>query len=279
MKKIVLILIEIMLSAFSVQASIIASGDNCGTNCYWSIEDGVLLVKGTGKNGSGSISDAEGRNAPWYNWGYSVTKIIIDEGITAIGKNAFFCFTLNGKVIIPDSVESIGDNAFTGIGTPTILCPASKATLCTEATTRSYLSVSSDGIKQNFVGEFQYYQKEDGVYISTDQNGIPLQNLEGNNIYYTSANDMISKENICQFDLDGCKAEVLKNNGICLDVMTDCKAFVDAAKNHKLLKIGSKTYQSLNDLIKGNYDRRRIYTLEEANFVAGEKNRVSIKYR
>ena len=46
-----------------------------------------------------------------------------------------------------------------------------------------------------------------------------------------------------------------------------------------LLKVGSKTYQNINALLRGDYDRRRIYTIEEANFVAGDKNRVSIKYR
>ena len=72
---------------------------------------------------------------------------------------------------------------------------------------------------------------------------------------------------------------VLQNKGLCSDLTGDCKAFVDTAKAGQMLKIGSKTYQSINDLLKGNYDKRRIYTIEEANFVAGKVNRVSIKYR
>jgi len=38
-------------------------------------------------------------------------------------------------------------------------------------------------------------------------------------------------------------------------------------------------YQSINDLLKGNYDVRRIYTIDEANRVAGKVNSVKIRYR
>ena len=75
------------------------------------------------------------------------------------------------------------------------------------------------------------------------------------------------------------QAEVLQNKGLCQDKNSDCAALVAAADNHQLLKVGSKTYQSLDALLKGDYDRRRIYTVEEANFVAGDRNTVTIRYR
>ena len=45
------------------------------------------------------------------------------------------------------------------------------------------------------------------------------------------------------------------------------------------IKAGGKTYASLDDLASGNHIVKRIYTIDEANAVAGKKNRVSIKYR
>ena len=43
--------------------------------------------------------------------------------------------------------------------------------------------------------------------------------------------------------------------------------------------MNGKFYTSLSDWAKDNYIKKRIYTIDEANAVAGEKNRVSIKYR
>ncbi len=50
-------------------------------------------------------------------------------------------------------------------------------------------------------------------------------------------------------------------------------------ENGKIKLENGKTYASFEDLQKGNYIKHRIYTIEEANAVAGEKNRVSITYR
>ena len=118
-----------------------------------------------------------------------------------------------------------------------------------------------------------FFSKEDGVYQLTDKNGSPIADS-----YYISATDMVSGvDKTCGTDLNVCKAKVLENKGICDS--TACMALVEAANNGQFLKVASKTYQSLNALLKGDYDKRRIYTIEEANFVAGDKNRVSIKYR
>ncbi len=83
---------------------------------------------------------------------------------------------------------------------------------------------------------------------------------------------MINDTNTCGTDLDVCKAMVLKNKGLCKNLSYDCKDFVDSANDGKILKVGLKTYQSLDDLLKGNYDVHRIYTIEEANQVAGRIN-------
>ncbi len=44
---------------------------------------------------------------------YSITTLVIEEGVTSIGAYAFFgCRNLSGVLIIPESVTSIGSNAF-----------------------------------------------------------------------------------------------------------------------------------------------------------------------
>ena len=43
--------------------------------------------------------------------------------------------------------------------------------------------------------------------------------------------------------------------------------------------VNGKWYDSLSDMNKGRYNVIRIYTIDEANKVAGPINRVSIKYK
>ena len=45
------------------------------------------------------------------------------------------------------------------------------------------------------------------------------------------------------------------------------------------IKADAKTYASLDDLASGNHIVKRIYTIDEANEVAGKVNSVKIRYR
>ena len=97
--------VGLLIIFFSVD--IIASRSKsgvCGDNVIWSLIDGTLRF-----HGSGPMPDYGGYR-PWHE--KSVKRVIIDEGITNIGKRTFKdCYNLQ-KVSIPSSVESIGDSAF-----------------------------------------------------------------------------------------------------------------------------------------------------------------------
>lgn len=67
----------------------------------------VLTAEGTGK-----IPDyASAKNAPWYGKSGRVTDIVVKEGITAIGRNAFADCKVKA-VVLPESVTEVGENAF-----------------------------------------------------------------------------------------------------------------------------------------------------------------------
>ncbi|MBR1915926.1 MAG: leucine-rich repeat domain-containing protein [Alphaproteobacteria bacterium] len=173
-----------------------------------------------------------------------VTNIIIPDSVKTIDTSGIK-YSYAETIIIPDSVTSIADNTFL----------SSAATIyCTSA------SPCVGKGSENIVA----YEKQGGVYILED------------GTKFLSAADMASGTNICNKELNECKRNVLEAKGICQG--SSCDTFIQSDGNY-MLKFGGKTYQSINDLLKGNYDRRRIYTIEEANFVAGDKNRVSIKYR
>lgn len=74
----------------------------------WEISpDGVLTI-----HGSGAMPDYEIDNQPWGSERSNITKIVIDEGFTTIGANAFVgCANLTA-VDIPSTVQKINDHAF-----------------------------------------------------------------------------------------------------------------------------------------------------------------------
>ena len=90
--------------------NIYGKGD-CGINVTWELTgDGTLIISGTGRI-SNYIYD---NNAPWYSCLAYIKRVVIQQGVRAIGDHAFcYCENLT-SVAIPDSVTSIGDYAFSG---------------------------------------------------------------------------------------------------------------------------------------------------------------------
>ncbi len=84
-------------------------GGTCGDKITWSLsEDGTLVVEGTGK-----IYDYHsGNKAPWTEYNSMITSIIIGEGITKIGNQAFRDCTAVTNVELPSTLQSIGKIAF-----------------------------------------------------------------------------------------------------------------------------------------------------------------------
>lgn len=87
-----------------------AIGGTCGENLTWALDDeaGTLTISGTG-----AMTNYMPELAPWY-LNEDIKKIVIEDGVTSIGDNAFFwCYNVR-EIVIADSVESIGDNSFVG---------------------------------------------------------------------------------------------------------------------------------------------------------------------
>lgn len=79
----------------------------------WKIENDVLDI--TKANGiSGPMSDYAEGSAPWYAYRGVITGVVIGDGITTIGNNAFAGFNNLNSIQIPSSVTSIGTQAFKG---------------------------------------------------------------------------------------------------------------------------------------------------------------------
>ena len=136
-RKIISLLLSILMIMTSVPLmaveSFAAVPVKSGTTgeCTWTLDsDGVLTISGNGKMKDYSFNERK-------PWGTSITKVVIENGVTSIGNWAFEnCFSLTSitildgvryigncaflcctsltSITIPDSVTSIGDEAFEG---------------------------------------------------------------------------------------------------------------------------------------------------------------------
>lgn len=83
-----------------------ALNGTCGEDAYWSLENGVLTITGTGP-----IDDCM-PESHWETLDSRIHTVIIEPGITAIGECAFFRLENLKSVSIPGTVETIGIFAF-----------------------------------------------------------------------------------------------------------------------------------------------------------------------
>ena len=102
---------------FSAYASV--ETGKCGDNVTYSLdtETGVLTISGTGNMRDYTVKQYNSyifRNTFLDSNDQYVKKLIIDFGVTSIGKYSFYNCTRLESVTIPDSVTSIGDYAFYG---------------------------------------------------------------------------------------------------------------------------------------------------------------------
>ncbi len=105
----VVMVLVFALAGISAVAAAATSG-SCGDNLTWSFNesDGVLTISGTGEMDDYMM----GLLAPWGNYHSSLREIVIEEGVTTIGKNAFSTLQYVSNVSLPESLTAIGAGAF-----------------------------------------------------------------------------------------------------------------------------------------------------------------------
>ncbi|MBE6686090.1 MAG: hypothetical protein E7591_02550 [Ruminococcaceae bacterium] len=105
----VIIMLISCLSASSFVSHAEKSG-KCGENVSWTLSGGTLTISGTGAMEDYGWSGSESQ--PWYSSRSSISRIVIENGITHIGSYMAYSHKYLKTVYIPESVTSIGESAF-----------------------------------------------------------------------------------------------------------------------------------------------------------------------
>ena len=108
-----------------IAADEVASG-TCGPDLTWSLDsEGLLTISGEGEMDDWEYAKAiQMVKTPWDDAVQSITSVTIEDGVTSIGRFAFYnCKNLE-TITISDSITTIGDYAFIGCSNlETILIP------------------------------------------------------------------------------------------------------------------------------------------------------------
>ena len=116
MKKYVLFLFTAWLVPWALAAQTTVASGTCGAdgdNLSWALSsDGTLTI-----NGSGAMADYGSRGTslpPWNSYRDEITRLSLPDGLTYIGKRAFYSCQNLSSLVVPENVTEIGAGAFTG---------------------------------------------------------------------------------------------------------------------------------------------------------------------
>ena len=245
---------------------------------------------------------------------FSLSDVNLPNGLTSIGEDAFGNTGLR-NVIIPDSVEEVGVRAFRGGYTNIETIVVGENTILDENTFlynniyygdlnnfKMYCASGNESCAATLQKTLNVAKNQDLVIQSMQISDLlTTYTKDGNGFYqiddklYATA-DLMTHNAACD-DAANCQAildaasqgkpfevggkyyatlDLFANGAACTD-KKNCEDILSS--NGNPFKVGSKIYNSMADFANGNYVKHRIYTIDEANKVAGDKNRVSIKYR
>ncbi len=149
--------------AFTANEAMMASSGTCGDNLTWTLDDeGTLTISGTG-----SMTDyTSSGDAPWYKYRSLINTVLIETGVTNIGKSAFVNCSGLREITIPASVVSVGEYAFYG---------------CSSLSTVNYGGTAADRLDITNEGGNNFLTSAEWIYNGT----APKTGTCGENLTWT----------------------------------------------------------------------------------------------
>lgn len=123
--KYIILALLLILTILPTTAFALSYGE-CGDGVKWVLNSGTLTI--SGKGAMTNYTDAT--KAPWYDIRDTISRVIIGEGVTTVGRLAFYECTGITAVSLPSTVTDIGSRAFKNCSSLTSLSlPSSLKTI------------------------------------------------------------------------------------------------------------------------------------------------------
>ena len=205
---------------------IIASG-TCGAqgdNLTWTLScDSVLTISGTGAMEGYNSDDS----APWFSFKYTLDmSVVIEEGVTYIGKDAFAYYGVGIKsVTIPSSVISIGNEAFISSATAFFV----------------------DEANPN-------YSSLDGVLFNKDQTTLIYYPVAKRDAQYTIPNTVNTIGHGAFYGCDYLNSIIIPNSVTAIEesAFRYCRALKSVSIPNSVLTIGYNAFEYCDNLVTAN---------------------------
>lgn len=87
-----------------------ASSGSYGAGVQWTLENGTLTISGSGETTEYDEISA----VPWYEMRDSITRVVVEEGITYLGKWSFYGLENVTEISLPSTLKSVGSGVIRG---------------------------------------------------------------------------------------------------------------------------------------------------------------------
>ena len=287
---------------FSLMVSFNANAwEACGTdadgntaNCEYQIDaSGTLTIRGTGDNGNIGYWYSDEQTdcvQPWKN--KDVKNVVIEDSIKDLGSYGFYGITSINPVEIPSSISTIPYRSFWGASLSEVVFPDSVTSIADSAFSWSLIQKINIPESVTTIGAAFRGTPLTDIVIPDSVNSISGDAFS----YCTNLQSITIGENtqlgniFTGADSDTVFTDIANLKIYCTGDTAKCDANL-AAAGYPELKTSKATTKQINGVTyvydkngklvtsSGHRTEKRIYTIEEANEVAGPINRVSIKYR
>ena len=243
-------------TAWAAVGDVVGSG-TCGDKLTWTLtenEDAAVTYNSNTFTaltltitGTGAMADyASGSDTPWWNDKIGITRLVLPDGLTHVGSDAFYGLYFATSVTLPAAVTSIGNDAFKSVGSDASSCSftAAEGSLlssigtdgfkgfggnvdlrnCTSLTTigekvfenyktnKVYLPVSMRTVAKDAFYSTSYSNNKPKVYVRC-QNSVLAVNGE----YKTSSTGTVSTAITTALDLKAKSSAAVSISQICFD--------------------------------------------------------------
>ena len=244
---------------------VFAESGTCGDNLTWDLTNGVLTISGIG-----SMTDFEQKGSPWWSIHESIQQIVINQGVTSVGNEAFASCTNLTSVTIPNSVTSIGSYAFyrcTGLTSVTI--PNSVTSVGNEAfaycTNLTSVTIPNSVTS---IGDFAFRRCGNVTSLIIGSSVTIIGRGAFMGCY--SLNSITIPESVTNIgdyaftDCSGLTSIIVENGNTVYDSRNNCNAIIETATN-KLLAGCKNTLIPGNTTTIGSYAFRGCSSLTSIN--------------